>query len=154
MGRTESFDELLTVCIHDLHAAEVILRDTLPTVIKHANAPKLAAALQEAFGQAEVAIATLAATGRHEGGARNLWMAGIADDARRDTRSVERGPLLDAAIIGAIRKAKAAQIVSYDTAIAVAGVLRKNDVGETLVAIREAAVAIDRRLKDLLPRTD
>ena len=44
-------------------------------------------------------------------------MAGIADDARRDTKSVEKGPLLDAAIVGAIRKAKAAQIVSYDTAI-------------------------------------
>jgi ferritin-like metal-binding protein YciE len=126
----------------------------LPTVIKHANAPKLAVALRDAREQADAAIATLAETGRHEGGARNLWMAGIADDARRDTRSVERGPLLDAAIIGAIRKAKAAQIVSYDTAIAVAAALRQVEIEEAMAAIRKAAVTSNRRLGQLLPRAD
>lgn len=152
MAKTASYDELLTVCIQDLHAAETILRDTLSTIVKHANAPKLAALLEQAKQQAEEAMAALAATGRHSGGSRNLWMAGIAKDARRDTKSVEQGPLLDAAIIGAIRKAKAAQIVSYDTAIAVAATIGEPAIEEVLVAIRKAAVAIDRRLAKLLPQ--
>ena len=152
MAKTASYDDLLTVCIQDLHAAETILRDTLSTIVKHANAPKLVTLLEQAKEQAEEARVNLAATGRHSGGARNLWMAGISDDSRRDTRSIEQGPLLDAAIIGAIRKAKAAQIVSYDTAIAVAAVLRKDDIGETLIAIRKAAVSITRRLARLLPQ--
>jgi ferritin-like metal-binding protein YciE len=80
-------------------------------------------------------------------------MAGVADDARRDTKSVEKGPLLDAAIIGAIRKAKAAQIVSYDTAVAVAATLQKADISETLKTIRKAAVSIDRRLARMLPKS-
>jgi ferritin-like metal-binding protein YciE len=108
MSRTASYDELLTVCIQDLHAAEVMLSDTLPTIVKQANAPRLAALLQLATEQAEKAATELAATGRHSGGSRNLWMAGIADDSRRDTKSIEKGPLLDAAIIGAIRKAAVA----------------------------------------------
>ena len=152
MGRTASYTELLTVCIQDLHAGEAVLRDTLPVVGRHANAPRLSAALHRLGREADLAIERLAATGRHKGGARNLWMAGIADDARRDTRSIEPGPLLDAAIIGAIRKAKAAQIVSYDTAIAVAAALRVEDIERVLIAIRRAAVSANRRLARLLPQ--
>ena len=152
MGRTASYDELLTVCIQDLYAAEVILGDTLPTIVKHANAPGLATLVEQTSKRAVEAANDLAATRRHSGGARNLWMAGIVDDARRDTKSVEKGPLLDAAIIGAIRKAKAAQIVSYDTATAVAATLQKDDLVETLMTIRKDAIAINRRLARLLPQ--
>lgn len=152
MSKTATYDDLLTVCIQDLHAGEVMLRDTLPAVAKHANAPALAAALDRALADTGRAIDGLAATGRHEGGDKNLWMAGICKDMKRDTRSIERGVLLDAAMIGAVRKAKAAQIVSYDTAIAVAAALFKQNIAGPLAEIRKEALAIDRRLARLLPQ--
>ena len=152
MSKAESFDALLTVCIQDLHAGEVLLRDVLPGVAKFANAPALVEQLDAVLADTAPAIAALAETGRHQAGDKNLWMAGICDDMRRDTWSVEPGALLDAAMIGAVRKAKAAQIVSYDTAIAVAEVLAKRDVAVALTTIRERAVMADRRLARLLPQ--
>jgi ferritin-like metal-binding protein YciE len=151
MAKTASFDELLTVCIQDLYAAEVMLRDTLPGVSKHANSPKLATLFDRILAEAGIAVEMLIATGRHAGGDDNLWMAGICKDMRRDTRSIERGPLLDAAMIGAVRKAKAAQIMSYDTAIAVAAALRQAAIGEALRAIRTSAVGSNRTLANRLP---
>ncbi len=153
MSKTASYDTLLTVCIQDLYAAEVLLRDTVPDVAKHANAPALARHLDRISTDVERAIDALAATGRHEGGDENLWMAGICKDMRRDTTSIEPGVLLDAAMIGAVRKAKAAQIVSYDTAIAVARALAKEDIAEALVAIRQRAVTANRGLARLLPQS-
>ncbi len=66
---------------------------------------------------------TLRGTGEDLDGPPNLWMAGILDDAERDTRSIAAGPFPDVALIGAIRKAKAAEIVSYETAVATAETL-------------------------------
>jgi ferritin-like metal-binding protein YciE len=151
MSKTDSYDALLTVCIEDLYAAEVMLADTLPDVARHANDPELAGLLERVQHEANVAGAALAETGRHKGGAENLWMKGICKDAVRDTGSIVLGPLLDAAIVGAIRKAKAAQIVSYDTAIAVAAVLGKKDIQANLQDIRGRAVAADERLSAHLP---
>ena len=152
MSRTRSFDALLTVCIQDLHAGETLLRAALPDLAQHANAPALAMQLDRILADTASAIAALAATGRHEGGDENLWMTGICDDMRRDTRSIAPGPLLDVAMIGAVRKAKAAQIVSYDTAIAVAGALAKHDIVDAVSVIRRRAIENDDALAALLPQ--
>ena len=151
MSKTDSYDALLTVCIQDLHAGETMLADTMPELTKAVNDPALAAVFERVRSGAERAAERLAETDRHQGGAKNLWMDGITSDARRDTRSVEAGPLLDAALIGAVRKAKAAQIVSYDTAIAVARALKKKDFADTLVSIRRAAQTLNRALALRLP---
>ncbi len=153
MTKTASYDQLLTVSIQDLYTAEVLLRDTLPGVTEHANGPALTRHVDRIREDTEQAIEALAATGRHKGGDENLWMSGICKDMRRDTRSIEPGVLLDAAMIGAVRKAKAAQIVSYDTAIAVARALAKADVANALVAIRQRSVAANRGLARLLPQS-
>ena len=64
--------------------------------------------------EAGAVVATL------DGAPENLWMTGILNDADRDAQSHQRGPLLDTALIGALRKAKAAEIVSIETAMALA----------------------------------
>lgn len=151
MARTASYDALLTVCIQDLHEGETQLGGALSKIAAAANDPALRRLLDRAATAADAAAETLAATGRHVGGATNLWMAGILDDARRDTRSIDPGPLLDAAIVGAVRKAKAAQVVSYDTAIGIARALAQDEAARSLEAIRQAAMSISRRLANRLP---
>lgn len=153
MSRIATYDELLTVCIQDLHHGEAMLADALPKIAEAANDPVLRALFDRVAADAATAADLLAETGRHAGGSRNLWMSGILDDARRDTRATAAGPLLDTALVGAIRKAKAAQIVSYDTAVAVAAVLDQGAVRRTLENIRRHAAALDRSLSGQLPRT-
>ncbi len=76
-------------------------------------------------------------------GQPNLWMTAVLDDAERDLQDETAGPTRDAALIGALRKGVASQLVSYDTAVAVAGAL-----GLEEARLRLAAVAWDKRQAD------
>jgi ferritin-like metal-binding protein YciE len=79
-------------------------------------------------------------------------MAGILDDAERDTRATQPGRLLDIALVGAIRKAKAAEIVSSETAMALAEALSDATIATAVSANRAEEIATDRALKDVLVR--
>ena len=83
-------------------------------------------------------------------GPENLWMAGILDDAHRDTQQTQPGRLLDIALIGAIRKAKAAEIVSSETAIALAREVDAPDLLAAVTANRTDEIETDRELKACL----
>jgi ferritin-like metal-binding protein YciE len=84
-------------------------------------------------------------------GAPNIWLRAILDDADRDTENVEKGNLLDIALVGAIRKAKQAERVSYETAMALAANLGGADTA-TLEATRDEEAAADGALADCLVR--
>ncbi len=85
-------------------------------------------------------------------GPSNLWMNGILDDAERDASQTQRGRLLDIALTGAIRKAKAAEIVSSETALRLATELGLDDIVLAVEANRQDEIAADRRLKACLYR--
>jgi ferritin-like metal-binding protein YciE len=77
-------------------------------------------------------------------------MAGVLDDADRDAGSHQPGPVLDIALVGAVRKAKAAEIVSYDTAIALARRLEDTTMAAVLEAGRASSIATDTALRERL----
>ena len=83
-------------------------------------------------------------------GPANLWIAGILDDAERDARSHQPGSVLDVALVGAVRKAKAAEAVSSETAIALARASGAAAIGEAAAANHAEEVATDGALRDLL----
>jgi ferritin-like metal-binding protein YciE len=150
MSTTRSPQDLLTVCIQDLHDGARQAAKRLPAVIEKATGSALRNVLDRVVASAERARAALAALGRPLGGPPNIWMAGILDDAQRDTQSVEGGVLLDLAMIGAVRKALAATLVSYETAIAVAGELGEDAVQAAIEALRDDTTDLDRQLRDCL----
>jgi ferritin-like metal-binding protein YciE len=84
-------------------------------------------------------------------GAPNIWLRAILDDADRDSETVERGVLLDIALLGAIRKGKQAERVSYETAITLAQKLGGDDA-PTLELIRDEEAATDAALAEILLR--
>jgi ferritin-like metal-binding protein YciE len=146
-SRTDTPDALVDVCVQDLYAGKLLLARRLPRIARAAGDPALRALLDEAAGAAARHAWRLAATGVATGGPRNIWMTGILDDAARDTRSVAAGRLLDVALIGAVRKALAAQIVSDDTAIALADACGRREVSMTVRAIQEEERASDATLR-------
>lgn len=146
MSKTESPDALLTVCVQDLHAGEAMLAAKLPRVAKHARDPGLQARLADVIVAAERRTERLRSSGRDVDGPRNIWMRGILKDARRDTKSIAAGPLLDIAMVGAVRKAMAAALVSYETAIALADGAEQ----AMLVACRDEYRAADGDLAQVL----
>lgn len=149
MSQTKTREALFTSCVQDLHAGELLLVERLPGILDNAEDSPLRDILKAQISQSQSQAERLRATGEDVAGPPNLWMAGILDDAERDTQSIVPGPLLDVALIGAIRKAKAAEIVSYETAVSTAEALR-NPAAAICTAIlqeeRTADAALHARL--------
>lgn len=153
MARTASRDDLLQVCIQDLYAARVLGAQRLGAVSAAAGPvlARLVARLQrELAGEAE----QLERSGTDLAGPENLWMAGIMDDAERDTRSIAPGALLDTAIVGAVRKAIAADAVSLETAVVLARALARHDLGDLLDAMRRRRRSDEEALRRQLHETN
>ncbi len=83
----------------------------------------------------------------------NIWLRAILDDAARDIASTAAGPLRDTALIGAFRKGKQSERVSYETAIALAERLDRPDDAAALRQCRAEEVAADAELAMLLMPT-
>lgn len=150
MTKTASSAALLHVAIRDLYAGKIAQAERLPALVDAARDPALKALLATEAAQARVQAARLGQAGGDKGGPANLWMGGILDDAERDARSHQPGPLLDVAPVGAIRKAKAAEIVSSETAIALARAEGLEAIEAEVAANRAEEVASDRTLKERL----
>lgn len=149
-GGAASLRELLQLCLWDLYAGCRAAAQRLPQVASRAADADWRAevgALPEAAwlrSQRMHAVMT-AHSGENAGddeGPDNLWMHGILDDAERDTRTIPQGRLLDIAMIGAVRKAIAAEIASILTAKAIA-IRLGNDEALQALAVNEAELRGD-----------
>ena len=123
MSKTETASDLLQVCLQDLCAGCRDASRRLPKIVAEAADASLRSHLEQCVVAAQSRADRIAEIGTALNGPDNLWMGGILDDAERDTRNIERGRLLDVAIIGAVRKALAAEYVSTETASAMAEAL-------------------------------
>ncbi len=147
MVTTSSAAALLHVALQDLHAGKEAQAVRLPGLATQCGDAALIELVDAEAGRAAMQAARIRAAAVNVTGPENLWMAGILDDAERDTQQTQSGRLLDIALIGAIRKAKAAEIVSSETAMALA---REIDAGDLLAAVtanRADEIETDRGLK-------
>ena len=154
MAEVETRDALFVDCLQDLWMGERASLDAWSGLADHAGHPEL----RDALGRHEAETREQAARveriarslGADPSGPENLWMAGMLHDARRDTQTVEPGPLLDVALIGAWRKIEEAEAASYDTAVAVARALGRTQDAEALEACAAEERGQDVRLLALL----
>lgn len=146
---TNDRQELLKVCIQDLAEGRRHSADHLPMIAGHADGD-LRALLGEIAISHAADIAIFRELGMETTGPDNLWMQGIIADAQRDTGSISAGPLLDIALIGAVRKAIMADFVSLETAMALAGEGPRPELADALSTMHEQAHGFDARLQELL----
>ncbi len=153
MSKTDTFPDLLQLCLWDLRAGCEALGERLPAIMRQASDPRLRTALEACVAGARTRAARLRETGDKEQGPDNLWMAGILEDGERDTRSIQSGVLLDLAIVGALRKALFAELASLATARAIAASLSETEVARAVEAnegeLREQDAALERLLWSL-----
>lgn len=150
MAKTSNMAALLHVAVQDLHAGRRALAARLPAVAHAATDAALRNLIEAEAARADAQAERLAAAAGDMAGPENLWMKGILDDADRDARSHQPGAVLDVALIGAVRKAMAAAIVSDETAIALAAATDQDPIGEVARENRETAIAADRALAERL----
>lgn len=141
---------LLVDCVQDLREGEAVTLERLPRIAKSVRSDAVADILRRRLAAAQGRADDLDAIAKDLGvdarGPENLWMSAMLEDGKRDTEMVEGGPLLDIALIGAVRKMVVASRVSYETAVAVARRLGAADAERRLGRACAAEADADRDL--------
>ena len=149
---TTTAPDLLDSALQDIRAGADLLIAHLPAIRDAVSDQRLRDAFERLIADVAERRGRLEDTGRAGGGPPNLWMQGVVDDAERDSDTVAPGPLLDTALIGAIRKGLVADVAAYDTAIALAEATDEAALAVSLSRLRDGASANDATLLALLEK--
>jgi len=152
MSDTATPKQLLIVALQDLRDAERAWLERLPELRPKAPdtlAGYIAGELERSAAQASRLEALLADFDADDG-APNIWLRAILDDAQRDSETIAMGQLRAIALVGAFRKGKQSERVSYETAIGLAEALRLPDVAAELTQSRDEEARADAALAALL----
>ena len=141
------------MALQDLNDAEQAVVDRVTSFEKDVSAG-LASFLSDegdrAAEQAKRLTRSLDLLGAPATDAPNIWLRAVLDDAARDYATIVPGRLRDIALVGAFRKGKQAERVSYETALGLARVTGKPDLEASLRLCRDEEAAADAELARLL----
>jgi ferritin-like metal-binding protein YciE len=157
MAKTGTTRNLLIVALQDLNDGEHAVVARIPSLAagvsqglaryiteERARAERQCARLEQALGALEAPATD----------APNIWLRAELDDAARDYETIVPGALRDIALVGAFRKAKQSERVSYETAVGLAAATGDADLESSLQLCRDeeetADAALARLLQDLL----
>jgi ferritin-like metal-binding protein YciE len=120
MGKVSSFEELALEGLRDTYDAENQVLAAFPEMIAAATSPKLKAAFEKHQKETQGQVARLEQIfekmGESPGGVQCHAARGLIKEAKDHIKETERGPLLDAALIGAAQRFEHYEIASYGTA--------------------------------------
>lgn len=153
MKKTSTVQELLIVALRDLNDGEHAVVERIssfaagvsPALARHIDDERERATRK--YARLEKALDALGASPTD---APNIWLRAELDDAVRDYETIVPGPLRDIALVGALRKAKQSERVSYETVIGLAAVTGNADLEASLLLCRDEEVAADATLARLL----
>lgn len=139
--------------LSDIYSAEKQLTRALPKMARAASEAKLAEAftshLEETRGQVERIDKIVEATGLRLKRIKCAAMEGLVEEGRDVIEDVEKGPVLDAALIAAAQKVEHYEIASYGTLCTFAKQLGQNDALALLKETLAEEKAADEKLNML-----
>lgn len=137
---TRTIKDLFIHSLSDIYSAEKQMTRSLPQMARAATNEELSAAfmthLEETRGQIERIDQLVEGAGIRLKRVKCVAMEGLVEEGREEIEEIEKGPVLDTALIAAAQKAEHYEIASYGSLIALAKQLGENDavtlLGETL----------------------
>jgi ferritin-like metal-binding protein YciE len=142
--------DLFIHSLSDIANAEKQLTKALPKLARAATDPTLAAAfkthLEETRGQIERIDQVVEATGIRLRRIKCAAMEGLVEESDEVIAEITKGPVLDAALIGAAQKVEHYEIASYGTLIAFARHLGFDAAVSLLQETLDEEKATDRKL--------
>lgn len=139
--------------LSDMYSAEKQMTKSLPKMARAAADPQLAAAfeshLEETQGQVERIDKLVELAGLKLKRIKCVAMEGLIEEAKDVIEEVEKGPVLDAALIGSAQKAEHYEIASYSTLIVLATKLGLPDAQKLLSESLAEEKATDEKLSTL-----
>jgi ferritin-like metal-binding protein YciE len=146
MANAESLQDLLVEELKDLFDAEKQITRALPKMAKKASSEELRAAFEEHLEVTEQQLERLTSVFEQldlpARGKKCEGMQGLIEEAQSHMKELDRGPVLDAALIGAAQKVEHYEMAAYGTARTFASRLGHSEVAsaleETLAEEKEA----------------
>jgi len=149
----KTLQDLFIHALSDVASAEKQITKGLPKMARAATDPKLVEAfkahLEETRGQIERIDAVVESIGMRLKRIKCAAMEGLIEEASEEIEEIEKGPVLDAALIGAAQKVEHYEIASYGTLVALAKQLGFTEAAELLQATLEEEKATDSKLTTL-----
>ena len=153
MPKTKTVQELLIVALQDLNDGEHAVVERIASIARKVS-PGLARYIikerERAARQSTRLEKVLEELDAAVTGAPNIWLRAVLDDAARDSRTIVHGPLRDIALVGAFRKAKQSERVSYETAVGLAKATARTDLATSLQLSHDEEATADATLAQLL----
>ncbi|QXH77922.1 YciE/YciF ferroxidase family protein [Pseudomonas salmasensis] len=146
----KTVEDLFIHELSDVYSAEKQITKALPRLAKAATNPLLAEAftshLEETQGQIERIDQLVELTGMKLKRMKCVAMEGLVEESKELLEEIEKGAVLDAALIGAAQKVEHYEIAAYGTLIAMAKHLKYDDAAKLLAATLAEEKGADEKL--------
>jgi ferritin-like metal-binding protein YciE len=146
----KTLNDLFIHALSDVYSAEKQLTKALPQLARASTNPELRQAfemhLEETNGQIERIDQIVESSGIKLKRIKCVAMEGLVEEGREQIEEIEKGPVLDAAIIGAAQKVEHYEIATYGTLAALAKQLGQQDAVKLLLETLEEEKATDKKL--------
>lgn len=146
----KTFNDLFIHSLSDVYSAEKQLTKALPKLARACTNPELKAAfethLEETHGQIDRIDQAVESAGIKLKRIKCVAMEGLVEEGQEQIEEIEKGPVLDAALIGAAQKVEHYEIATYGTLCALAKKLGYTDAAKLLLATLQEEKATDEKL--------
>jgi ferritin-like metal-binding protein YciE len=146
----KTVEDLFIHELSDVYSAEKQITKALPRLARASTNPILADAfkshLEETQGQIERIDQLVEQAGLKLKRMKCVAMEGLVEESKELLEEIEKGPVLDAALIGACQKVEHYEIASYGTLIAMAKHLGMSEAADLLAATLAEEKGADEKL--------
>jgi ferritin-like metal-binding protein YciE len=145
-----TIEELFIDELKDLYSAENQITKSLPKLVKAATAPELRDAfeshLKETFGQIERLDQVFKILGKSPRGKTCHGMKGVLEEGAEVLKEVEKGSILDAALISAAQRVEHYEMAGYGCVREYARLLGQDEIAKLLDETLAEEKAADSKL--------
>ncbi|SAL86742.1 hypothetical protein AWB74_07827 [Caballeronia arvi] len=145
-----TLNDLFIHGLSDIYSAEKQLTKALPRLARAATNPELSTAfkthLEETQGQVERIDQVVESTSVKLKRVKCVAMEGLVEEGQEQIEEIEKGPILDAALIAAAQKVEHYEIAAYGTLATLAKKLGYTDGMKLLLETLEEEKATDEKL--------
>jgi ferritin-like metal-binding protein YciE len=149
----KTLKDLFIHSLSDVYSAEKQLTRALPKMARASTNPELRAAfethLEETHGQIDRIDQAVEAAGIKLKRIKCVAMEGLVEEGAEQIEEIQKGPILDAALIGAAQKVEHYEIATYGTLCTLAKKLGYKESAKLLAATLEEEKATDKKLSIL-----
>ena len=147
---TKTLNDLFIDALSDVYSAEKQLTKALSKLARAATNPELAAAftthLEETQGQVERIDRVVEASDIKLKRVKCVAMEGLVEEGQEQIEEIEKGPILDAALIAAAQKVEHYEIAAYGTLATLAKKLGYTEGMKLLLETLQEEKATDEKL--------